>query len=119
QTGFDDPAEGLNTAPPSAAWNTTDFPPDGLTFALLLDNTNQFNATITGGIVFGTYAPGGQYARIYVTEPGGVQTLSPMILSPDGDDKAMFQWPANAAGTYQFCVQTFSLRGATNGVKVC
>jgi hypothetical protein len=119
QTGFDDPAEGLNTAPPSVTWNTTDFPQDGLTFALLLDNTNQFNATITGGIVFATYAPGGQYARVYVTEPGGVQTLSPMILSPDADDKAMFQWPAVAAGTYRFCVQTFSLRGATNGVKVC
>jgi len=119
QTGFTDPGEGLDTAPPSATWNETDFPPDGLTFNLQLDNTNSFLATITGGIVFGVYALGGQYARIYVTEPGGVQTLSPMRLSPDANNEATFTWPAIAAGTYEFCVETYSLRGVTNGVKVC
>jgi hypothetical protein len=118
-TGHDDPAAGLDTAPPSAIWNEAEFPPDGLTFTLQLTNTNQFQATITGGITFGTYAPGGQYARIYVTEPLGVQTLSPIYLSPDDANKATFTWPALAAGTYEFCVQTFSLRQATNGVKVC
>lgn len=114
-----DPAVGLNVAPPSAAWNEAEFPPDGLVFTLLTANTNQFLATITGGISFGVYAPGGQYARIWVTEPGGVQTLSPLRLAPDADNKATFTWPALAAGEYQFCVQTFSLRDVTNGVKVC
>jgi hypothetical protein len=118
-TGHDDPATGLDTAPPSAIWNEAEFPPDGLTFTLQLTNTNQFQATITGGITFGTYAPGGQYARIYVTEPLGVQTLSPIYLSPDDANKATFTWPALAAGVYELCVQTFSLRQATNGVKVC
>jgi hypothetical protein len=118
-SGHDDPAAGLDIAPPSATWNEVEFPPDGLTFTLQLTNTNQFQATITGGITFGTYAPGGQYARIYVTEPEGVQTLSPLYLAPDDSNKATFTWPALAAGVYEFCVQTFSLRQVTNGVKVC
>lgn len=118
-TSHTDPGTGLDTAPPSASWDTAGFPPDGLTFNLQLTNTNQFQATITGGITFGSYAPGGQLARIWVTEPGGVQTLSPIRLSPDTNDEATFQWPALAAGVYEFCIQTFSLRGATNGVKVC
>lgn len=114
-----DPSVGLLTAPPSATWNEAEFPPDGLIFSLTTANTNEFLATITGGIIFATYAPGGQYARIYVTEPGGVQTLSPIRLAPDTNNEATFTWPALAAGEYQFCVQTFSLRDATNGVKVC
>lgn len=118
-TSHTDPGAGLDVAPPSATWNEADFPPDGLRFDLVLTNTNQFQATITGGIVFGSYAPGGQLARIYVTEPGGTQTLSPIQLAPDANNEATFTWPAIAAGTYEFCVQTFSLRGVTNGVKVC
>lgn len=118
-TDHDDPGTGLDTAPPSAAWNEAEFPPDGLLFTLQTANTNQFLATITGGIVFGSYTPGGQYARLYVTEPGGVETLSPVRLLPDTNNEATFQWPALAAGTYEFCVETYSLRGATNGVKVC
>jgi hypothetical protein len=118
-TGHVDPAVGLDTAPPSATWNDVDFPPDGLRFDLTLTNTNQFQPTITGGIIFGTYAPGGQYARIYVTEPGGVQTLSPIRLSPDDNNEATFPWPALGVGEYEFCVQTYSLHDATNGVKVC
>lgn len=117
--GFDDPGEGLATAPPSATWDTAMNPPDGLEFSLLLNNTNQFSATINGAIIFGPYAPGGQYARVWVTEPEGAQTLSPLYLSPDTDNKAQFDWPANAAGTYEFCIQTFSLTGVTNAVLVC
>lgn len=118
-TSHTDPGTGLDAAPPSASWDTAGFPPDGLTFELQLTNTNQFQATITGGIIFGPYAPGGQFARIWATEPGGVQTLSPIRLSPDTNNEATFQWPALAAGVYEFCIQTFSLRGATNEVKVC
>lgn len=114
-----DPAAGLDVAPPSASWNAANIPPDGLRLNLTLTNTNQFIGAIEGGIVFGTYAIGGQYARVYVTEPDGVQTLSPMRLVPDENNEAIFQWPAQAVGEYEFCVQTFSTRGATNGVKVC
>lgn len=117
--GFTDPAAGLLVAPPSATWDIVLNSPDGLKMTLLLLNTNQFSATINGAIIFGSYAPGGQYARIWVTEPGGVQTLSPIRLAPDTDNKAQFNWPANTAGVYEFCVQTFSLRDATNEVKVC
>jgi hypothetical protein len=118
-TQHEDPATGLDTAPPSASWNEAEFDPDGLKVDLILTNTNQFQASITGGIIFGAYAPGGQYARLYVTEPGGVQALSPAYLWPDNDNKDTFTWPALAVGPYQFCVQTFSTRTATNGVKVC
>lgn len=114
-----DPAAGLDVAPPSASWNAANIPPDGLRLNLTLTNTNQFIGAIEGGIVFGTYVIGGQYARVYVTEPDGVQTLSPMRLVPDENNEAIFQWPAQAVGEYEFCVQTFSTRGATNGVKVC
>lgn len=117
-TFHDDPAIGLDTAPPSATWNTVDFPPDGLIETLTLHFT-EYEQTIKGGIVFGSYAPGGQYARIYVTEPGGVQTLSPLRLAPDASLEATFNWPALAVGTYQFCVETYSLHNVTNGVKVC
>ena len=118
-TLHEDPGAGLDTAPPSASWNSADLPPDGLKLILTLTNTNQFEPTIQGAIIFGTYASGGQYARIYVTEPGGVQTLSPMHLVPDENSEAIFQWPSQAVGEYEFCVQTFSTRGVTNGVKVC
>lgn len=115
-----DPGAGLDTAPPSASWDTAEVPPDGLQLTLTLTSTNQFMPVIEGAITFGVYAPGGQYARLYVTEPGGVQTLSPARLLPDTDNDARFLWPADAVGTYQFCVQTFStFRDATNGVKVC
>lgn len=119
ESGHTDPATGLNIAPPSATWDSGDFPPEGLEFTLQTTNTNQFLATITGHVVFGSYAPGGQYGRVYVTEPGGVQTLSPLRIAPDANNEAQFTWPALTAGTYEFCVQTFSLRGATNNVKVC
>ena len=114
-----DPAVGLDTAPPSASWNDGDFPPDGLDQTTILTVTNQFQSQITGGIIFGSYAPGGQYARIYVTEPGGVQTLSPIYLSPDDNLEATFTWPAVVEGEYEFCAQTYSLHHVTNGVKVC
>lgn len=113
-----DPAVGLDTAPPSATWNDVDFPPDGLIETLVLVFT-EHEQVIQGGITFGAYTPGGQYARIYVTEPGGVQTLSPIHLAPDDNLEATFNWPALAEGTYEFCVETYSLHNVTNGVKVC
>lgn len=119
ETSHVDPAAGLDIAPPSAAWNEAEFPPDGLIVDIIETNTEQFEAMIIGGIIFGSYAPGGQFARIWVTEPGGVQTLSPLRLPPDANNKATFTWPALAQGTYEFCIQTFSLRLATNGVKIC
>lgn len=106
-----DPGGDLDTPPPSATI-------DSLTLRMVLTNTNEFVPTITGVVTFGAYGAG-QYGRIYVTEPGGVQTLSPIRIAPDGSNQATFTWPANAVGEYEFCVQTFSWRGATNGVKVC
>jgi len=118
-TLHEDPGAGLDVAPPSASWNSVELPPDGLKLTLTLTNTNQFQPMIEGGIVFDEYTAGGQYTRIYVTEPGGAQTLSPMHLVPDENNEAIFQWPAFAVGEYEFCVQTFSTRGVTNGMKVC
>lgn len=114
-----DPGAGLDTAPPSASWDTVLNPPDGLAQVVLESNTGSFGSFIDGRFIFGTYAPGGQYARIWVTEPGGTQTLAPPQFLPDDDNKGSFQWPATAIGTYEFCLQTFSLHQATNGVKVC
>lgn len=111
-----DPAAGLDVAPPSASWDSATLPPDGLQVVITIGNGGQLQTSISGAILFGDYAPGGQYARIYVTEPGGTQTLSPMFISPDSPQ---FSWPVVAEGTYEFCIQTFSLRQATNGVKVC
>jgi hypothetical protein len=118
-SGFVDPGAGLDVAPSSAAWNEAEFPPDGLRVEILETNTGDFQARITGGIIFGTYAPGGQFARLWITEPGGTQTLSPPRLAPDLNNEAVFNWPALTQGTYEFCIQTFSLKLATNGVKVC
>ena len=118
-TSHTDPATGLDTAPPSASWDTTGYPPDGLTqITLELLDGSLFNM-INGGIVFGSYAPGGQYARVYVTEPDQPEKLSPMQLGPDANNKATFTWPAFTTGEYTFCVQTFSLHQATNDAKVC
>jgi len=118
-TSHGDPGEALNTAPPSASWNSAEFLPDGLTLTALELNGGSVGMFITGGIVFGSYGPGGQYARIYVTEPGGSQTLSPIRLAPDANNKAEFQWPALTVGEYEFCIETYSLRSVTNAVKVC
>lgn len=114
-----DPGAGLNTAPPSASWDTVENPPDGLAQLVVEEVDGTLTSTIEGQIIFGTYAPGGQYARIWVTEPGGTQTLSPIQLAPDDNNKASFRWPAVASGTYEFCIQTYSLRQVTNGTKVC
>jgi hypothetical protein len=119
-TGTDstNPADIWATAPPSAEWDEVLLPPDGLEYTLQIGISGNLESFIRGAIIFGAYA-GGQYARVYATEPGGVQTLSPIKLSPDADGKAQFLWPAGTSGTYQFCVQTYSLTGVTNGVKVC
>ncbi len=117
-TGATNPADIWATAPPSATWDDTAVPPNGLQFTLSALLGGEVGSVIQGAIEFGAYA-GGQYARMYVTEPGRVESLSPVYLSPDADNKAQFVWPAVIAGTYQFCVQTFSLTGTTNGVKVC
>lgn len=114
-----DPGEALSVAPPSATWNEVEFPPDGLTVTALELNGGTVSLFITGGVIFGSYAAGGQYARIYVTEPGGTQTLSPIRLAPDANNKVSFNWPALTTGTYEFCVETYSTGGATNAVKVC
>lgn len=119
ETEHIDPGAVLDTAPPSASWDTAINPPDGLIVTITVGNGGQLNTVINGRIIFGSYSPGGQYARIHVTEPGGVQTLSPLQLAPDDDDKAQFNWPVAAEGEYEFCIQTFSLRGATNGAKIC
>lgn len=119
ETSHVDPGAGLNTAPPSASWDTALNPPDGLVVNIIVGNGGDLTTVINGRVIFGAYAPGGQFARIWVTEPGGVQTLSPIHLAPDANNKAQFNWPVLAEGTYEFCIQTFSLRGATNNVKVC
>lgn len=118
-SGHTDPGAGLDVAPPSASWDTALLPPDGLQTIIIIGNGGSLNTSISGAIIFGSYAPGGQFARIWVTEPGGVQTLSPLRLPPDLNNKAQFSWPVLAEGNYQFCIQTFSLRLATNDVKVC
>ena len=112
ETRHVDPGEGLDTAPPTATI-------DSLTIDFVITSTNEIVPTIVGLVTFGTYAIGGQYGRIYVTEPGGAQTLSPIYLAPDGSNQATFTWPANAVGEYEFCVQAYSIRGVTNGVKDC
>lgn len=118
-TGFVDPGAGLDVAPPSASWDTVTNPTTGLAQIVVEQGDGSLASVIDGRLMFGAYAPGGQYARIWVTEPGGTQILSPMQLGPDADNKTFFRWPAPATGLYEFCVQTFSLRQATNGAKVC
>lgn len=118
-TGFTDPGAGLNVAPPSATWDTALLPPDGLQTVIIVGNGGELHTSISGAIIFGSYAPGGQFARIWVTEPGGTQTLSPLRLIPDDNNKAEFNWPVLVEGEYGFCIQTFSIRLATNGSKVC
>jgi hypothetical protein len=114
-----DPTDCLNSAPPSAEWDTTALPPTGLMFTIAPLLGSEIGTVITGAIQFGEFACG-QYARIYVTEPGGVQTLSPMRLSPDVNNKAQFNWPALLAGEYEFCIETYSIiTNETNSVKVC
>jgi hypothetical protein len=118
-TSHIDPSTGLDAAPPSASWDSVEFPPDGLTQVVLETVDGSIDNFIQGGIIFDTYAAGGQYARVYVTEPGGVETLSPMFLAPDANNKDSFRWPALTIGDYTFCIQTYSLRQVTNGTKVC
>lgn len=117
-SGHVNPAGTFDDTPPSATWDAVGYPPDGLIKQSILAD-EMLTKTIVGGIIFGTHAVG-QYARIYVTEPGGVQTLSPIRLAPDGDNKAFFLWPVGASdGVYEFCVETYSINNVTNGIKVC
>jgi hypothetical protein len=122
-TDATNPADIWATAPPSAAWDSVAIPANGLRMDITTGLSGELESFITGAIEFGVYG-GGQYARIYLTYtpvggPAGTQTLTPLKLSPDTDNKAQFTWPSLTAGTYEFCVQTYSLTGATNGVKVC
>lgn len=118
-TDHTDPGDIYNTDPPSATWDTTDFPPDGLIQITRELNDGTLSTSIRGGIIFGSYAGGGQYARLYVTEPGGIQTLSPIKIPADANNEGTFDWPALTTGTYEFCVETYNLGQQTNGVKVC
>lgn len=118
-TSFTDPGAGLDVAPPSASWDTVNFPPDGLVQKVIEQSDGSLITYIDAGIIFGTYAAGGQYARVYVTEPGGTETLSPLRILPDENNRGNFQWPVVVDGEYTFCVQTFSIRDVTNSVKVC
>lgn len=117
-TDATNPADIWDTAPPSASWDGAAIPPAGLEMSITGGLAGEQDTFIRGAIEFGVYA-GGQYARIYVTPPSGTQTLTPLRLMPDTANKATFTWPALIAGTYEFCVQTYSLTGTTNGVKVC
>lgn len=119
QTEHIDPAAGLDTAPPSATWDTVINAPDGLAQVVVEQSDGSLINFIDARFIFGSYAPGGQYARVYVTEPGGTQTLSPLQIGPDADNKGGFRWPAVTTGTYEFCLQTYSLHTASNGSKVC
>lgn len=118
-TSHVDPADGLAVAPPSASWDTVLNQPDGLVVKIIIGNGGDLSTVINGAIIFGTYAPGGQLARVWVTEPLGTETLSPLRLSPNADNKAQFNWPVFKEGPYEFCIQTFSITGATNDVKIC
>lgn len=118
-TDATNPADVWSTAPPSAGWDDEAIAPNGLRMDITVGLSGEVSSFVTGAIEFGSYA-GGQYARIYVTPPGGTETFTPMRLSPDADGKAQFTWPALVAGEYQFCVQTYAIvTDATNGVKVC
>lgn len=118
-TEWNDPGAGLDVAPPSASWDTVLNPPDGLKQIVLQQIDTSLGNVIDGRFIFGNYAPGGQFARIYVTEPGGAETLSPLKILPDADNKGFFIWPALVDGQYTFCIQTYSLRLKTNDVKIC
>lgn len=84
-------------APPTIAFNTTDFPPDGLVQST--DGTAGITS-IRGGAVFGE-SPYAQYAFVRLIKRAGVTVNEQVsIIHPDSNNEAVFEFIASADGLY-------------------
>ncbi len=86
----------FGAGPPDIAFNTTDFPPDGLIQST--DGTAGIT-TIRGGAIFGdsVYT---QYGKVSVKRPGDTDFEQITILHPDSNLEATFEFIASVAGLY-------------------
>lgn len=107
-------ATSFGLAPPDIAFNTEDFPPDGLA-----QTTAGADITsIRGGVIFGAsiYA---QYAKVRLTKRGGV-TVSENInsdLRPNEDLEAVFEFIASVEGVYTVEVQACNQWGCSTAIS--
>lgn len=88
--------ENFGGGPPDIAFNTTDFPPDGLT------QTTDGSAgitTIRGGAIFGASVYM-QYGKVSVKRPGDTDFEQITILHPDSNLEATFEFIASVDGIY-------------------
>ncbi len=101
--------------PPEIAFNTTDFPPDGLTQAT--DGTAGITS-IRGGAIFGA-SSFGQYAKVRLIVRAGV-TVDELIngnLKPNSDLEGAFEFIASAEGIYTVELEVCNNRGQCNVTK--
>lgn len=84
-------------APPDIAFNTTDFPPDGLVQST---DGSAGITSIRGGAIFGDsiYA---QFAYVRLIKRAGVMVNEQVsIIHPDSNNEAVFEFIASADGLY-------------------
>jgi hypothetical protein len=86
----------FGAGPPDIAFNTVDFPPDGL--IQTTDGTAGIT-TIRGGAIFGdsVYM---QYGKVSVKRPGDTDFEQITILHPDSNLEATFEFIASVDGLY-------------------
>lgn len=100
------------SGPPNIAFNTTDFPPDGLT--QLTDSEGITG--VQGGAIFGATIFT-QRARVFLKKPSESSFTQIDVIEPDANLKAPFEFIANEEGTYTVQLEVYFVGGAANAVK--
>lgn len=84
-----------DAGPPAIAFNTVDFPPDGL-----IQTTASAGITsVRGGMIFGA-SVFGQQAKVSLKRPLETEFTQIDLKSPDTNNKAVFEFIASDEGTY-------------------
>lgn len=100
------------TGPPSIAFNTTDFPPNGL----IQTTASEGVTSIRGGAIFGATMLT-QQVKIYLKRPGETSFTLIDVKQPDANLQAVFEFIASGEGTYTVRLEVCFIGGACNATK--
>lgn len=100
------------SAPPNIAFNTTDFPPDGL----IQTTASEGITSVRGGAIFGA-SVFGQRAKVSLKRPGESTFTQIAVIEPDTDLKAVFEFIASVEGTYTVQLEVCFQGGLCNTTK--
>lgn len=98
--------------PPGIAFNTVDFPPNGL----VQTTDSEAITSVRGGAIFGA-SVFAQKAKVSLKRPGETEFTEIAVIEPDSNREAIFEFIASVEGTYTVQLEVCYEGGICNTTK--